>query len=231
MSINELLSTPYFGLLLSIIAFETGLLIYRKTKLPILNPLLTAIFIVIFVLKTSGISYETYNIGGNYISFFLWPATVALAVPLYRQLDLLKKNIFPVLSGILAGCITAIISTIFISRLLGFDTEITMSLVPKSVTTPIGVELSKQLSGIPSLTVVAIVLTGIIGAVLGPKVCKVLGLKDKLAIGVSLGTAAHAIGTTKALEMGEVEGAMSGLSIGVAGLITVVLVPILKIFL
>ena len=229
MNLNDILSTPYFGIILSLMAFEIGTFLYKKTKIPIFNPLLIAITIVIVILKISGISYETYNTGANYVSFFLWPATVALAVPLYKQIDLLKKNVLPVMSGIIAGCITAVISTMFFSKLVGFDLALTMSLVPKSVTTPIGVELSRQLSGIPSITVAAIVFTGIAGAVLGPKFCCILKLEDKLAIGLAMGTAAHAIGTTKALEIGELEGAMSGLSIGVAGLVTVFLMPLVKL--
>lgn len=222
----ELLENPFFGVLLSIIAFEIGLYIYRKTKIAFFNPLLISIIIVIAVLMKFNIGLETFNKGGSLISFFLGPATVALAVPLYKKLDLLKANIASILAGIGAGCITAILSVWFLLKLMPLDGPLGLSLIPKSVTTPIGVEVSKQLGGIPAVTVVAIVLTGIIGAVAGPFLCKVFKIEDKIAVGIAIGTAAHALGTTKAVEMGETEGAMSGLAIGVAGLFTVLLAPL-----
>lgn len=224
---KEILSTPYLGIVLSLIAFETGLFIYRKTKFPLFNPLLIAIVIVIAFLATTGTSLETYNKGGAYISVFLGPATVILAVPLFKQIDKLKANIIPILSGIVTGCITALASVYFLGKLFNLKKEIIMSMLPKSITTPIGIELSRQLGGIPALTVAAIVVTGILGAVVGPAICKICGIRDKVAVGVAIGTSAHALGTTKAIELGEVEGAMSGLSIGVAGLVTVIISTVL----
>lgn len=224
---KEILSTPYLGIVLSLIAFETGLFIYRKTKFPLFNPLLIAIVIVIAFLATTGTSLETYNKGGAYISIFLGPATVILAVPLFKQIDKLKANIIPILSGIVTGCITALASVYFLGKLFNLKKEIIMSMLPKSITTPIGIELSRQLGGIPALTVAAIVVTGILGAVVGPAICKICGIRDKVAVGVAIGTSAHALGTTKAIELGEVEGAMSGLSIGVAGLVTVIISTVL----
>lgn len=228
---KDLISTPIFGVMISLIAFEIGLYINRKTKISFLNPLLISILIVIMILNTFNISLDDYNKGGQLISFFLGPATVVLAVPLYKKFSLLRENAASILAGISIGCIVSIISVVFFSKLFGLDKLIELSLVPKSVTTPIGIEISKQLGGISAITVGAIVITGIIGAIIGPIVFKIFGIKDKVAMGVALGTSSHAVGTTKAVEMGETEGAMSGLAIGVSGLITVIIAPIImKLF-
>lgn len=223
---NELTSLPLFGILISLLAFEIGLFINRKTKIALFNPLLISIIIVIAILKGFNINLEAYEKGGSIISFFLAPATVILAVPLYRQIKLLKANLIPILVGITAGCITAITSIYLFSRLFGMNDALCASLIPKSVTTPIGLEISKQIGGIPAITVAAIVITGIMGAIIGPEVCRLFRIRDKVAIGISIGTASHALGTTKAIQLGETEGAMSGLAIGVAGLVTVFLAPL-----
>lgn len=225
--LSEFLNTPLFGILLSLIAFQIGVLLYKKTGFSALNPLLVASVLVIFFLIYFRIDFETYNIGGEYISFFLGPSTVVLAVPLYKQVKLLRNNAVPILAGIIAGCIAGISSILILSSSLGLDEIISKSLLPKSVTTPIGVEISKQIGGLPSITVAAIVITGITGAVLGPSVCRFFRIKDKVAVGIAIGTASHALGTTKAIELGETEGAMSGLAIGITGLITVFLVNLL----
>ena len=161
---------------------------------------------------------------------FLGPATVVLAVPLYKQLQLFKKHFVPIMAGILIGSIIGIISIIFLSTLLNLTPELITSLVPKSVTTPIGVEITKALGGVPSLTIAAIILSGIIGAVAGPTLCKIFKIEDEIALGIALGTASHALGTSKAMELGEIQGAMSSLSMGIAGIITVFLAPILLYF-
>ncbi|WP_292389495.1 LrgB family protein [Methanosarcina sp. UBA5] len=225
--LNGFVNMPIFGILLSLIAFQIGTLLYKKTQLSILNPLLVASVLVMVFLLYFGINYETYNLGGDYISFFLGPATVVLAVPLYKKIRLLKSNALPILVGIIAGCVAGISSILALSSLLGLDGAISKSLAPKSVTTPIGIEISKQIGGLPAITVAAIVFTGIIGAILGPFICRCFRIKDKVAVGVAIGTASHALGTTRAIELGETEGAMSGLAIGIAGLITVFLVPLL----
>lgn len=225
--LNGLVNMPLFGILLSLVAFQIGTLLYKKTQLSILNPLLVASVLVIGFLLFFGIDYETYNLGGNYISFFLGPATVVLAVPLYKKIQLLKSNALPILAGIIAGCTAGISSILVLSSLLGLDDNISRSLAPKSVTTPIGIEISKQIGGLPAITVAAIVFTGIIGAILGPYICHCFRIKDKVAVGVAIGTSSHALGTTRAIELGETEGAMSGLAIGIAGLITVFLAPML----
>lgn len=225
--LNEFLGTPLFGILLSLVAFQTGILLYKKTRSSLFNPLLVSFVLVILFLLYFRIDFETYNVGGDYISFFLGPSTVVLAVPLYKKIKLLKTNALPIIAGISAGCIAGISSILILSSLFGLDPVITSSLVPKSVTTPIGIEISKQIGGLPAITVAAIVVTGIIGAVLGPFICRSFRIKDSVAIGISIGTASHALGTTRAIELGETEGAMSGLAIGIAGIITVFLAPLL----
>lgn len=220
------MQTPLFGILLTILAFEIGLLISRKTGIALFNPLLISILLIIGFMQVTGLSLAKFNRGGDIISFFLGPATVILAVPLYRQIKLLKANLLPIMIGVMVGCVTAITSVYFLAELFGLGPELGLSLIPKSVTTPIGIEISRQIGGLPAITVAAIIITGIIGAVLGPLICKLFFIRDKVAIGISIGTAAHAVGTTKAIELGETEGAMSGLAIGVAGLFTVFLAPV-----
>ncbi len=222
----DFLKTPVFGILLSVVCYEIGILIQRKTKNPILNPLLLAIIFVILVLTVFEIPKETYDLGGSYILFLLGPATVVMAVPLYRQINLLKKDWLPILVGIFVGSATSVLSVIGLARLFGVNIEIAVSMLPKSVTTAIGMEVSKEIGGVVSLTVAVIVLTGILGAVMGPFILKILGIKDEVAQGVAMGTASHAVGTSKAMELGETQGAMSGLSIGIAGLATVLIIPL-----
>lgn len=216
----------FFGVFISLIAFEIGLSIYKKTKLAIFNPLLIATILIICFLKIFNIDFDTYNKGGQFINIFLGPATIVLAVPLYKNLNLLKENFLPIFFGILVGSLVSVLSVISISIFLGLDNSLTISLLSKSVTTPIGIEITNSLGGTSSITVLAIVLSGIIGAIVGPTVFKILKINNPISRGISLGTASHAVGTSKALEIGEQEGAMSSLSIGVAGIITVFLAPL-----
>lgn len=228
---KELISTPLFGIMISLIAFEIGCIINKKTRISIFNPLFVSIVLVIAFLNIFNINISDYDKGGQFISFFLSPATVILAVPLYKKIKLLKSYAVPIISGITVGSIVSIITIISLCQLFGLPKPIDVSLIPKSITVPIGIEVSKQLGGIPSITVAVIILTGIIGSIIGPYVCNFFKIKDKVAIGVAIGTASHAVGTTKAIEMGEIEGAMSSLSIGIAGIITVIIAPIIaKIF-
>lgn len=219
-----------FGLVLSLGAFEIGLFINRKTNIAILNPLLIAILLVICFLFAFNIDFDTYNKGGQFINMFLGPSTVILAVPLYKQLDLLKRNAKAILIGVFMGSCLGIFSIVGISYLIGLDTSMIKSLIPKSVTTPIGIAISQQIGGLIPITVLAIIITGIIGAVFGPTICRIFKIEDRVAIGISIGTASHAVGTTKALELGDIEGAMSSLSIGIAGIITVIIAPIVYKF-
>ncbi|MCD4822706.1 MAG: LrgB family protein [Methanococcoides sp.] len=222
-----LVRSPVFGIGISIITFYAGNLLYKKTGSLLLNPLVLSMLMIIGLLLSLHITFDDYNRGGQYISFFLGPATVILAVPLYKKISLLKENVIPILAGISVGSAAGIVSIIVMCRMFGLDELLSLSMIPKSVTTPIGIEISRQLGGMPSITVAAIVFTGIAGVLLGPLVCKLFRINDKVAVGIAIGTSSHALGTTKAVEMGETEGAMSGMAIGIAGLVTVFLAPIL----
>lgn len=224
---NEFLQSPFFGILLSLIAFEIGLWIQRKTKLLFMNPLLLAIIMVMLFLVLANIDVSTYQIGGNIINMFLGPATVVLAVPLYQQLHSLKNFAVPILVGVCIGSIAGMFSILLCSILMNFQPEIIASLLPKSVTTPIGIEISTQLGGIPSITVLNILVTGVMGTLLAEATLKIFYIQDPVAKGIAIGTSAHAVGTSKALQMGHIEGAMSSLAIGVAGLMTVFLAPMI----
>lgn len=217
-----LASSLFFGAGISLLAYEAGLLLKKRFKLAILNPLLIAVICVVAALKLLGVEYVQYNEGAKYLTYLLTPATVALAIPLYQQLTLLKRNLPAVLGGILAGTLAGLVGIFLLSRAFSLTHEQYVSLLPKSITTAIGMGVSQELGGVVSLTVASIVITGILGNVIGEGFCKLLGIREPLARGLAMGTSAHAIGTAKALEMGEVEGAMSGLSIAVAGMITVV---------
>ncbi|MEI6856623.1 LrgB family protein [Psychrilyobacter sp.] len=227
----ELLNSPLFGVCLTIITYIIGLEVYKKFKLPILNPILIALTIIISILLYFKIPLETYKKGGDLISFFLAPATVVLAVPLYKKIDLLKEHFIPILGGVIAGVVTSIVSCTLIGKALGLDLSIIKSSLSKSLTTPIAIELSKQVGGIVPITMVMVMITGISGAILAPFICKILKIENKIAKGLAIGTASHAVGTSRAIEMGETEGAMSGLAIGVAGLLTVFILPLLYIIL
>ena len=220
-----------FGIILTIIAYEIGVSIRNKWRNPLLNPILIATILIIGFLTITGIDYETYKVGGDYISFFLGPVTVILAVPLYRHIQAFKKNWLPVLAGIFVGSTTSVICVIICAKFFGLSKTLMLSLIPKSITIPMGSVVSDQIGGIPSVTIVAIVITGITGAVTAPLVCRFFRIKNPVAQGVAIGTSSHALGTTKAMEIGEVQGAMSSLSIGVAGVVTVFITPVLlKIF-
>lgn len=227
---SAIINSPLFGILLSLAAFETGVAISKKWKYSFLNPLLIANILIVGFLLATGISLESYNVGGDYISVLLSPATVVLAVPLYNQISKLKKFWKPILAGIFAGSITSMACVIVISKLIGLSDILMRSLLPKSITIPMGSVVSEQIGGIPSVTIISIVVTGITGAVTAPAICKICRIKHKVAQGIAIGTASHALGTTKAMEMGEIQGAMSSLSIGAAGLFTAIVAPIILSF-
>lgn len=225
------LDSPLFGITLTIGALVLFQMLFKKVKNPLLNPLIFAIVGIIAFLKLTGIPYEIYAKGGDIISFFLGPATVAFAVPLYKQLDKLKANAVPILVGIASGAIVAIVSTIGLGLLFKLSAEMIISLSPKATTTAIAMELSRIQGGDPSLTVPFVILAGTFGFIFGEPILKLLKIENKTAKGIALGTASHAFGTNRALLMGEEEGAMSSLAIGVAGVVTAFLLPlILKIF-
>ena len=220
---NEWISSPLFGIVLSILAFEIGLWLNRRLGSPVANPLLIAVILVILVLQLFRIPLESFQKGGEVISMMLVPATAALALLVYRQLPVLRENFLPVVLGCLAGSVTSMVSVAVCCRLLGLDEVMTASLLPKSVTTPIAMEVSASHGGLVPITVVAVILTGIMGAICAPILIRLFHVKDPVEAGVSIGACSHAVGTTRALEMGELEGAMSGVSIGISGLMTVLL--------
>ena len=194
----------------------------KRFKLAVLNPLLIGILCVMGALAVLRIDYDQYNEGAQYISYLLTPATVCLAVPLYEQLTLLKENLKAVAAGIFSGTLASLGSVYLLSRLFGLNHEQYVTLLPKSITTAIGMGVSQELGGIVTITVAVIIITGILGNVIAEGVCKVFRIHEPIAKGLALGTASHAIGTAKAMEMGPVEGAMSSLAIAVAGLLTVI---------
>ena len=217
----------YFGVFVSLFAYLIGMELKKKFGWPVLNPLLVAIILVIAFLKATGITYTDYNEGASYISYFLTPATVCLAIPLYKQLELLKKNLAAVLCGITTGVAGSALSIFAMSLVFRLEHVHYVSLLPKSITTAIGMGVSEEAGGIVTITIVSIIFTGILGNIVAEGWFKLVGIREPIAKGLALGTAAHAIGTSKALELGEVEGAMSSLSIAVAGLMTVAAVPLM----
>ncbi len=223
-------NNPLFGVIISLVAFEIGKFIFEKTKMAIFNPLLIATIIVMGFLQFFNVPLNDYMLGGNLIVFFLAPATVVLAIPLYQKMNLLKKYFIPIIGGGVVGAIVAILSVIILGKILGIDHQLLVSFMPKSITTPIGIELSKMLGGIPSITVFAIIITGITGNVTAPFIYTVFKIKNPIAKGLGLGISSHAVGTSRAIEMGEVEGAMSALAIVIAGILTIILAPILNAF-
>ena len=225
-----LATSSYFGLLLSLSTYLFASFLQKKFKLFIFNPLLLSFVLVILILVIGDISYETYNESAKYITYLLKPATVALAVPLYEKLKILKENLLAVLVGIISGIITSFLTVLLISFVFGVSQTEYITLLPKSVTSAIGMDLSAEFGGSGAITTALIVVTGIFGNVIAEKLMKVLRIKSPVAKGIAIGTASHAGGTSKAVEMGEVEGAMSGLSIAVSGLLTVVFMNLFVYF-
>lgn len=217
-----LTGSVFFGLLLSIAAYELGMVLKKKTGLGILNPLLIAVAVVIAVLALTGIDFESYESGAQYLSYMLTPATVCLAIPLYEKIELLKRDFKAIMAGIISGVITSVVCVLAMSVLFSLEHGQYVTLLPKSITTAIGVGVSEELGGIVSITAAVIVITGILGNVIGEITLKIFRITDPVAKGIALGSAAHAIGTTKAMELGETEGAMSSLSIAVSGVLTVI---------
>ena len=211
----------FFGMVLSVGTYLIGLYIRKKWNFFLFNPLLLSITITIAFLLLTGIEYDKYYNGAKYLSYLLTPATVALAIPLYEQVQLLKKNLTAILVGIASGVFTSLISIFTMSLLFKLEHTEYVTLLPKSITTAIGIGLSEELDGYIAITVAAIMITGLFGNIAGDIICRIFGIKHPRAKGVAIGTASHVMGTSKAMELGEVEGAMSSLSVAVAGFITV----------
>ena len=217
-----LTDSVFFGALISLAGYEVGLILKKRFKMAIFNPLLIGVICVMGILLIFDVDYEKYNEGGKYLSYLLTPATVCLAVPLYEQISLLKKNFKALAAGIFSGVLASLVGVLALAILFDLTHEQYVTLLPKSITTAIGMGVSEELGGIVTMTVAVIVITGFLVNVLDEMVFKVFAIQEPIARGVALGTSSHAIGTAKAMELGQIEGAMSSLAIAVAGLLTVV---------
>ena len=215
-------SSVFIGVLISLASYGLGIWLRKKTGLSFMNPLLISIILVILFLSLTGVSYQTYAAGAESISFLLTPATICLAVPLYRQLNLLKKNWKAVVAGIVSGVVSSLVCILLLALIFKFDHQTYVTFLPKSITTAIGMGVTEELGGYVSLAVVVIVITGVIGNVIAEWVLKLFKIEEPIAKGIAIGSSSHAVGTAKAMEIGQIEGAMSSLSIVVCGLLTVV---------
>ena len=224
---EAIIETPLFGVTLTILTYWIGLRISRKLRLAIFNPYLISVLLIVAVLAVFGIPYSEYARGGDFIGMFLTPVTTILAVSIYRERTTVRKKFIPILAGTVAGSITSLATILLLSRLLGLDDSLTYSLLPKSVTTPIAVAISENLGGIRSLTVTALLITGVLGNIMAPFMAKLFRVKSRIATGVAIGTASHVVGTSKAMEMGEDIGAMSGIALSFSGIITAIAVSLI----
>lgn len=215
-------TSVFFGVFITLLSYGIGSALKRKLKLPVFNPLLIAIIFTILFLLLFRVDYNIYYEGAKYISFLLTPATICLAVPLYEQLELLKKNYKAVFGGIISGALASLCSILIMAWLFGLDHASYVTLLPKSITTAIGMGVSEELGGYVSITVAVIIVTGVIGNMFAEAACRIFRIHEPIAQGIAIGTSSHAIGTAKAMEMGDVEGAMSSLSIVVSGILTVI---------
>ncbi len=219
---NSLLAeSAFFGVMVSLFAYGVGVMLKKKLKWSIFNPLLISILITIVLLRSGQIEYRSYYSGAKLLSWLLTPATVCLAIPLYEKLDLLKRNWKAIAAGITAGVLASTVSILLLALLFRLNHVEYVTLLPKSITTAIGIGVSEELGGYVTLTVAVIVITGILGNMFAELICKCFGIHDPIAKGVAIGTSSHAIGTAKAMELGKTEGSISSLSIVVAGLLTV----------
>ena len=217
----------YFGVCISLVSYAVGVALRRKTGWGFINPLLVSIVLVIAALLVLGVDYGSYSRGAAWLSYLLTPATVCLAVPLYQQVELLKKNYRAIVCGALASLVTVLL----LALAFGFGHEAYVTFLPKSITTAIGMGVSEELGGIVSVTVVSIIVTGVLGNIFAEKFLKLLRIEEPIAKGIAIGSSSHAIGTAKAMEMGVVEGATSGLSIVVSGILTVIGASVFALFL
>jgi len=221
-------TTPLLGLTVTLVAYQAGMWIYTRAKLnPLLNPVLLAVLMLVGLLMITGTDYETYFEGAQFVHFMLGPATVALAVPLYQQFQKVRGSFLRIMVAIVAGSTAAALSAIGVAWVMGVSRETLLSLAPKSVTAPIAMGIAEATGGVPSLTAVLVILTGIIGAVLGTWTLNACGVKDWRARGLAMGTASHGIGTARALQVNNVAGAFASLAMGLNGLATAILLPVI----
>lgn len=228
---TSLLNSEIFILTLVIGVYLLAVWLYRKTKLNLLNPLLVSIPVLVVITHVLGISYESFEKGSRIISFMLGPTVVVLGYLLYEQVAHLRENAVSIITSVFVGCVTGILSVVFIARYFGADHALIVSLEPKSVTTPIAMSIAEKSGGIPSIAAVVVIVVGIFGGIVGPFVLEKLGIRSKIARGLALGSAAHGLGTARAMELGTIEGAISGLAIGVMGIMTAILVPVIEMIL
>ena len=219
---NLILNSAASGVFISLAAYGIGTLVKRKWKSALANPLLIAIILVILFLKLSGVEYETYNASAKYLTYLLAPATVSLAIPMYERMQLLKENYAAILTGILSGVLASLVCVLAMALVFHLSQAEYVTLLPKSVTTAIGMDIAKELGGHSEIAAAVIIITGVLGNMAAEPICRIFAIRHPVAKGIALGTSAHAIGTAKAMEMGETEGARSSLAIVVAGVCTVV---------
>ncbi|WP_305046217.1 LrgB family protein [Geoalkalibacter sp.] len=225
--IDDLLSSPLFGVALTLAVYALAQKVYLRTGSIFFNPVAVSIASIIGLLLLFRIPYETYAVGGRLVLFLLGPSVVALALPLYvRRREILERKV-PILLGIGAGALASIVSAAGLAWVLGGSREVILSLAPKSVTTPIAIGIVEKIGGLPPLTAALVVLTGCLGAICGPEFCRLIGVRDPAAMGLAVGTAAHGIGTARMLEVDRLGGAVSGLAIGLNGLITAFVLPLI----
>jgi len=220
---HEIWSNPLFGVFLTILCFMIGMKLHEITNSPLVNPLLIGTALCYIILRVFHISVSDYMVGGRFISMLLLPSTAVLGLSIYRQRKILKEEFWPVVIGCVAGSITSIVTTVLLCRLFFMDNTIVASLIPKSVTTAIAIDISEQLGGVQAITIFAVMVCGTAGAVFHPILIKYCKLSNKVAAGVAIGTSSHAAGTSSAIKLGKVEGAISGVSIGIAGIATVLI--------
>ena len=225
---HSLVHSEIFDLALVVGTYIAATILYKKTHLSVLHPLLTSIFVIIVILEFLDIEYASFQQGSHLIHFMLGPSVVALGYVLFEQMKYLKGNVVSILTSVFVGAIVGIISVIVIGKLMGADQSLIATLQPKSVTTPIAMGISEKNGGIPSLTAVIVVAVGIFGSIVGPTVMKVLGIESRIAKGLALGASSHGVGTAAAIQLGAVEGALSGLAIGLMGIMTAILVPVIS---
>lgn len=226
--LEAILGTPFFGIVTCLLAYKAGALVYKKTQFFLFNPLLIATLLIVLFLKLAGIPYERFAPGADILQLFLGPVTAVLAISMYNQRAILGKNLLPVIAGTFAGSAACIATIYFLSKAMNLDEVVRNSILSKSVTTPIALALSKSKGGILPVTILGVIISGITGSIFAPIFVKIFHIKNPAAAGIGIGTCSHALGTSTALRMGEVYGAMSSISIGCAGLATTVIFIFLK---
>ena len=228
---NQLLSIGILPVVLTLFAYQVGLLCQKKLKNPVCNPILVGVILVILFLSLTGMDRKSYQEGVKSLSWLMTPATISLAIPMYEQFQALRKNLKAIAAGVAAGTASCLVLVLVLALVFGYGRSLMVSLLPKGITTAIGVTLAELYGGVPSITTLSIIITGIIGNMFGTCFCKWFGITDKIAQGVAFGTGSHVIGTAKANELSPLTGAVSSLSLVVAGLLTAILFPVLTSFL